>query len=211
MEKDFSKYTEKELDRLTTRQKYIFSLAAAGRTQAEIARIEKCTKQNINEILAAGIKRMECPKEKSKKVKQKGKKISNNYEKYRNIELDCLTEHEKEIFLLRLSGLTYQEIATKVNISVNTVGAILQYCRDKLEGKGRWYQRNPARARENRKKNWKNDPASIKKRTDQHRKWSAKNAEKLREYNKRYYREHKEEILARQKSQKEEDIYGKIQ
>lgn len=100
------------------------------------------------------------------------------------------------MMLLKISGLTYREIANKLGLkSTSGVGVLLQRAKKKMAGTYNKEEVN-SKARARRKKN----PEKMKEvNKKQYIKNREKRIEKMRVYNKKYYQEHREEILNKQK------------
>lgn len=190
-----------ELDALTERQYIAVKAVIARKSLTEIAKEMNCSKQNVSELIKSAQERyiriqgkQECA---STKIQQCSTTIPHNaYEIYANYDLSVLTPREKEMMLLKISGLSYREIANKLGlISTSGVGVILRRAREKLTGT---YNRDEInkKAQEWRKKN----PEKVK---EVNKKQYVKNREKrikdMKQYNKKYYQEHREEILEKQK------------
>lgn len=198
------------LERLTEKQKNAVLMVLDGKTQAEIAKITGCSVQNISclikaaiernsRILARGEKRI-APRKKAVRCQTKGR-LGRNYGEYKDKDFTSLTPREKEIMTLKIEGLTYQQIADRVGVQSSCVGALLHRARAKLDGTyhdGLRVTINQ-RAREARKKS----PDKVRKNNKMA---YLKNREKriadMREYNKKYYQQHREEILKRQEEKR---------
>ncbi|RGY97684.1 hypothetical protein DXA14_26050 [Hungatella hathewayi] len=98
--------------------------------------------------------------------------------------------------MLWLDGFTYREIREKLQVS--TVGTLLNRARKKLDGTyEETRQQINLRRKEYRKKRHEEDSEIQHKLKSREQRLSER-----REYNKRYYQAHREEILSRRKSKK---------
>lgn len=198
---------EKDLSILTPRQKEVFLLYASGKTCVEIARILGCSKQNASALLHAAKRKLENPPQKKAKPRadkpsEKTKKTCLScYEKYQNCSLDVLTEREREIFSMKLSGMTYSQIAQQVGITSSGVGVLLKNARDRLEGRKTgaeiWNEKN-----QDKIKSYRKSADYAIKQSERHKKYaeSEKNKEKMQKYYKEWYQKNRERILEKQRN-----------
>ncbi|MCQ4834664.1 LuxR C-terminal-related transcriptional regulator, partial [[Clostridium] symbiosum] len=61
---------------------------------------------------------------------------------YKDRDLSILSQREKEIMTLKIDGLTYQQIADRLDITSGCVGALIQKSRAKLDGTYRYNRYN---------------------------------------------------------------------
>lgn len=198
---DFKSLKKIDLDVLTDRQRIAVQTILDGKTLTEIAKEMKCSKQNVSALIKSAqdryIRIQGKQEHTSIKMKQCPTTIRHNvYEIYENYDLSELTPREKEMMLLKISGLSYREIANKLGlISTSGVGVILQRAREKLDGTynrdeinkkmQEWRKRNPEKVKEVNKKQY------IINRE--------KRIKDMKIYNKKYYQEHREQILEKRK------------
>lgn len=199
---------EINLELLTERQKIAVSMALEGKSQTAIGKMMGTSKQNVSVLIKNAMKRNSHiqPKQvnpRSKKKKNGSSYTSStkgryNYSDYKNRDFTFLSPREREMILLKIDGLTHRQIADKLCIQTSCVGVLLQRARAKLDGtyhdglrltinKGMRdsRQRNPEKTREIRERAYLKNRANL--------------VANMKDYNKQYYREHKEAILKKQK------------
>ena len=117
-------------------------------------------------------------------------------ERYLGKSLSVLTPAESRVFLLWLDGFTYREIGEKLQVSAG-IGTLLNHARKKLDGTyEETRQQINLRRKEYRKRHKEDSEIQHKLKSREQR------LSEMREYNKRYYQAHREEILSRRKSKK---------
>ncbi len=225
---DIDVLKELNLELLTERQRAVVSMTLDGKTQVEIGKELGCRQATVSRLIQYAIRRnsriltsKEKPLSPKKTETQKKdentqkKKINSHssstnrynrydYGVYKDRDLSILSQHEKEIMTLKIDGLTYQQIADRLDITSGCVGALIQKSRAKLDGtyhdglrltiNRRRYEsvlRDPVREKENRKRTY--------------RKNRKKRIADMKEYNKKYYQQHREKLLKRQKERQEKN------
>lgn len=224
-----TKINADNLKYLTLMQKKAAILMLEGRSYVEISKILGCSKQNVSQLLkSAGnrveikssskqmfipslkrqekitIKKQEEVRRKQESTRRKRESARKRQEeaqlyrkeRYLGKSLSVLTPAESRVFLLWLDGFTYREIREKLQVS--TVGTLLNRARKKLDGTyEETRQQINLRRKEYRKKRHEEDSEIQHKLKSREQRLSER-----REYNKRYYQAHREEILSRRKSKK---------
>lgn len=224
-----TKINADNLKYLTLMQKKAAILMLEGRSYVEISKILGCSKQNVSQLLkSAGnrveikssskqmfipslkrqekitIKKQEEVRRKQESTRRKRESARKRQEeaqlyrkeRYLGKSLSVLTPAESRVFLLWLDGFTYREIGEKLQVS--TVGTLLNRARKKLDGTyEETRQQINLRRKEYRKKRHEEDSEIQHKLKSREQRLSER-----REYNKRYYQAHREEILSRRKSKK---------
>ena len=217
-----TKINADNLKYLTLKQKKAAILMLEGRSYVEISKILGCSKQNVSQLLKSASNQVEIKssskqmfipslkrqekitikkqeevrrKQESARKRQKEAQLYRK-ERYLGKSLSVLTPAESRVFLLWLDGFTYREIREKLQVS--TVGTLLNRARKKLDGTyEETRQQINLRRKEYRKKRHEEDSEIQHKLKSREQRLS-----EMREYNKRYYQAHREEILSRRKSKK---------
>ena len=203
-----TKINAKNLKYLTLKQKKAAILMLEGKSYVEISKILGCSKQNVSQLLKSAGNRVEIKSsskqmfipslKRQEKITIKKQEEAQLYrkERYLGKSLSVLTPAESRVFLLWLDGFTYREIREKLQVS--TVGTLLNRARKKLDGTyEETRQQINLRRKEYRKKRHEEDSEIQHKLKSREQRLSER-----REYNKRYYQAHREEILSRRKSKK---------
>ena len=224
-----TKINAKNLKYLTLKQKKAAILMLEGKSYVEISKILGCSKQNVSQLLKSAGNRVEIKssskqmfipslkrqekitikkqeEDRRKQESDRRKRESDRKrqeeaqlyrkERYLGKSLSVLTPAESRVFLLWLDGFTYREIREKLQVS--TVGTLLTRARKKLDGTyEETRQQINLRRKEYRKKRHEEDSEIQHKLKSREQRLSER-----REYNKRYYQAHREEILSRRKSKK---------
>lgn len=224
-----TKINADNLKYLTLRQKKAAILMLEGRSYVEISKILGCSKQNVSQLLkSAGnrveikssskqmfipslkrqekitIKKQEEVRRKQESTRRKRESARKRQEeaqlyrkeRYLGKSLSVLTPAESRVFLLWLDGFTYREIGEKLQVSAG-IGTLLNRARKKLDGTyEETRQQINLRRKEYRKRHEKDSEIQHKLKSREQR------LSEMREYNKRYYQAHREEILSRRKSKK---------
>lgn len=218
-----TKINADNLKYLTLKQKKAAILMLEGKSYVEISKILGCSKQNVSQLLkSAGnqveikssskqmfipslkkqekitIKKQEEVRRKQESARKRQKEAQlYRKERYLGKSLSVLTPAESRVFLLWLDGFTYREIGEKLQVSAG-IGTLLNRARKKLDGTyEETRQQINLRRKENRKKCHEEDSEIQHKLKSREQRLS-----EMREYNKRYYQAHREEILSRRKSKK---------
>ena len=206
-----TKINADNLKYLTLMQKKAAILMLEGRSYVEISKILGCSKQNVSQLLkSAGnrveikssskqmfipslkrqekitIKKQEEVRRKQESTRRKRESARKRQEeaqlyrkeRYLGKSLSVLTPAESRVFLLWLDGFTYRDIGEKLQVSAG-IGTLLKRAR-----------------KEYRKRHEKDSEIQHKLKSREQR------LSEMREYNKRYYQAHREEILSRRKSKK---------
>ena len=218
-----TKINADNLKYLTLRQKKAAILMLEGKSYVEISKILGCSKQNVSQLLKSASNQVEIKssskqmfipslkrqekitikkqeevrrKQESARKRQKEAQLYRK-ERYLGKSLSVLTPAESRVFLLWLDGFTYREIGEKLQVSAG-IGTLLNRARKKLDGTyEETRQQINLRRKENRKKCHEEDSEIQHKLKSREQRLS-----EMREYNKRYYQAHREEILSRRKSKK---------
>ena len=218
-----TKINADNLKYLTLKQKKAAILMLEGRSYVEISKILGCSKQNVSQLLKSASNQVEIKssskqmfipslkrqekitikkqeevrrKQESARKRQKEAQLYRK-ERYLGKSLSVLTPAESRVFLLWLDGFTYREIGEKLQVSAG-IGTLLNRARKKLDGTyEETRQQINLRRKENRKKCHEEDSEIQHKLKSREQRLS-----EMREYNKRYYQAHREEILSRRKSKK---------
>lgn len=122
-----------------------------------------------------------------------------NYQAYAGKDMSSLTEYQRQIFQMKLSGMKNVEIAKKIGTSQYTVASILQKARDKLDGKVTYSQRYYIANREKILEKNMNNPDVKNKKKEYYQKNREKIISEMKIYNKEYYQKNRERILKKQK------------
>ena len=218
-----TKINAKNLKYLTLKQKKAAILMLEGKSYVEISKILGCSKQNVSQLLkSAGnqveikssskqmfipslkkqekitIKKQEEVRRKQESARKRQEETQlYRKERYLGKSLSVLTPAESRVFLLWLDGFTYREIGEKLQVSAG-IGTLLNRARKKLDGTyEETRQQINLRRKEYRKKCHEEDSEIQHKLKSREQRLSER-----REYNKRYYQAHREEILSRRKSKK---------
>ena len=217
-----TKINADNLKYLTLRQKKAAILMLEGKSYVEISKILGCSKQNVSQLLkSAGnqveikssskqmfipslkrqekitIKKQEEVRRKQESARKRQKEAQlYRKERYLGKSLSVLTPAESRVFLLWLDGFTYREIGEKLQVSAG-IGTLLNHARKKLDGTyEETRQQINLRRKEYRKRHKEDSEIQHKLKSREQR------LSEMREYNKRYYQAHREEILSRRKSKK---------
>lgn len=210
---DLKIFEDNDLSILTEKQREIIALTMSGKTTIEIATSLGCSCQNISDSLKRSAKRILNPPVKKESLPKSEKVNKNriNYENYRNSDFSILPEAERKALFLKLNGLTNSEIAMEMETKDNTIAIYLLRARKKLDGEYEpdrlklkkyakdSYNRNPKKHYEMTKKaieRNKEKYSEYKKEYYQNNKEYFQNYYKV--YSKKYYQEHREEILQKQ-------------
>ena len=217
-----TKINAKNLKYLTLKQKKAAILMLEGRSYVEISKILGCSKQNVSQLLKSASNQVEIKssskqmfipslkrqekitikkqeevrrKQESARKRQKEAQLYRK-ERYLGKSLSVLTPAESRVFLLWLDGFTYREIGEKLQVSAG-IGTLLNHARKKLDGTyEETRQQINLRRKEYRKRHKEDSEIQHKLKSREQR------LSEMREYNKRYYQAHREEILSRRKSKK---------
>lgn len=217
-----TKINADNLKYLTLMQKKAAILMLEGRSYVEISKILGCSKQNVSQLLKSAGNRVEIKSsskqmfipslkrqekitiKKQEEVRRKQESTRKRQEeaqlyrkeRYLGKSLSVLTPAESRVFLLWLDGFTYREIGEKLQVSAG-IGTLLNRARKKLDGTyEETRQQINLRRKEYRKRHEKDSEIQHKLKSREQR------LSEMREYNKRYYQAHREEILSRRKSKK---------
>ncbi|PKB55863.1 hypothetical protein CRH03_13725 [Clostridium sp. HMb25] len=212
---DYGVYKDRDLSILSQREKEIMTLKIDGLTYQQIADRLDITSGCVGALIQKSLAKLDGTYTQKKDENTQKKKINshssstNRYNKYdygvyKDRDLSILSQREKEIMTLKIDGLTYQQIADRLDITSGCVGALIQKSRAKLDGtyhdglrltiNRRRYEsvlRDPVREKENRKRTY--------------RKNRKKRIADMKEYNKKYYQQHREKLLKRQKERQEKN------
>ena len=217
-----TKINADNLKYLTLKQKKAAILMLEGRSYVEISKILGCSKQNVSQLLKSASNQVEIKssskqmfipslkrqekitikkqeevrrKQESARKRQKEAQLYRK-ERYLGKSLSVLTPAESRVFLLWLDGFTYREIGEKLQVSAG-IGTLLNHARKKLDGTyEETRQQINLRRKEYRKRHKEDSEIQHKLKSREQR------LSEMREYNKRYYQAHREEILSRRKSKK---------
>lgn len=217
-----TKINADNLKYLTLKQKKAAILMLEGRSYVEISKILGCSKQNVSQLLKSASNQVEIKssskqmfipslkrqekitikkqeevrrKQESARKRQKEAQLYRK-ERYLGKSLSVLTPAESRVFLLWLDGFTYREIGEKLQVSAG-IGTLLNHARKKLDGTyEETRQQINLRRKEYRKRHKEDSEIQHKLKSREQR------LSERREYNKRYYQAHREEILSRRKSKK---------
>ena len=217
-----TKINADNLKYLTLKQKKAAILMLEGRSYVEISKILGCSKQNVSQLLKSASNQVEIKssskqmfipslkrqekitikkqeevrrKQESARKRQKEAQLYRK-ERYLGKSLSVLTPAESRVFLLWLDGFTYREIGEKLQVSAG-IGTLLNRARKKLDGTyEETRQQINLRRKEYRKRHKEDSEIQHKLKSREQR------LSEMREYNKRYYQAHREEILSRRKSKK---------
>lgn len=217
-----TKINADNLKYLTLKQKKAAILMLEGKSYVEISKILGCSKQNVSQLLKSASNQVEIKssskqmfipslkrqekitikkqeevrrKQESARKRQKEAQLYRK-ERYLGKSLSVLTPAESRVFLLWLDGFTYREIGEKLQVSAG-IGTLLNHARKKLDGTyEETRQQINLRRKEYRKRHKEDSEIQHKLKSREQR------LSEMREYNKRYYQAHREEILSRRKSKK---------
>ena len=194
---DYGVYKDRDLSILSQHEKEIMTLKIDGLTYQQIADRLDITSGCVGALIQKS------------RAKLDGTYRYNRYNRYdygvyKDRDLSILSQREKEIMTLKIDGLTYQQIADRLDITSGCVGALIQKSRAKLDGtyhdglrltinrrRHESVLRDPVREKENRKRTY--------------RKNRKKRIADMKEYNKKYYQQHREKLLKRQKERQEKN------
>ena len=200
---------------MSQREKEIMTLKIDGLTYQQIADRLDITSGCVGALIQKSLAKLDGTYTQKKDENTQKKKINshssstNRYNKYdygvyKDRDLSILSQREKEIMTLKIDGLTYQQIADRLDITSGCVGALIQKSRAKLDGtyhdglrltinrrRHESVLRDPVREKENRKRTY--------------RKNRKKRIADMKEYNKKYYQQHREKLLKRQKERQEKN------
>ena len=217
-----TKINADNLKYLTLKQKKAAILMLEGKSYVEISKILGCSKQNVSQLLKSAsnqveikssskqmfipslkrqekitIKKQEEVRRKRESARKRQKEAQlYRKERYLGKSLSVLTPAESRVFLLWLDGFTYREIGEKLQVSAG-IGTLLNHARKKLDGTyEETRQQINLRRKEYRKRHKEDSEIQHKLKSREQR------LSEMREYNKRYYQAHREEILSRRKSKK---------
>lgn len=126
-----------------------------------------------------------------------------NYQAYAGMDMSILTEYQRQIFQMKLSGLKNVEIAEKMGTSQSTVASLLWKAREKLDGKLTYSQRYYAKNRDAILKKRKDNPDIKNYKKEYHRKNREQRIADMKIYNKEYYQKNREKILKKQKENRD--------
>ena len=212
---DYGVYKDRDLSILSQHEKEIMTLKIDGLTYQQIADRLDITSGCVGALIQKSLAKLDGTYTQKKDENTQKKKINSHssstnrynrydYGVYKDRDLSILSQHEKEIMTLKIDGLTYQQIADRLDITSGCVGALIQKSRAKLDGtyhdglrltiNRRRYEsvlRDPVREKENRKRTY--------------RKNRKKRIADMKEYNKKYYQQHREKLLKRQKERQEKN------
>lgn len=134
---------------------------------------------------------------------KKRRNNASNYQKYSDYDLSVLTNREKEILELKISGMTYSEISEKLGITSGAVGVMLQKSREKLNCvvtiQQKYYQENREKIRIQRK-----EPEYLERKKEYNKAYVRKHQDQVKQYLKEYYQKNRGKILERQKEKRQE-------
>lgn len=161
----------------------------------------------MSEIIRKAYKKLDnpifCRDTKIKKHKSQ-KPRSIDYNKYIGADISALTQREKEIFLLRLSGVRNIEIAQRMEITQSAVSVMLCKIRNKIDGNEtyaeKYYQNNKGKFLDYQKSH---PEMAANARKKSYLKNREKRLEEMRKYNREYYQKHKEAILQKRHKKSE--------
>lgn len=193
------KMHEIDINTLTERQKEVVLLIESGMSRSEVAKKLGCTYQNVTGILKTISKRAKNPRG-AARLKEEYKINLDE------VDLNILSPREKEVVLLRDEGKTCAQIAKELNLSANSVGVMLYVARAKIAGRETYSQKNKEKINAACRAAYKIPEKRERKKAAREKfvKNHPEFKEKLSEYNKRYYQEHKEKILLRQRELRDE-------
>ena len=129
----YSSYIGRDLSILSQKEREFLEAKIRGLSNTEIARKNEISRSAVSEILKNARDRLDG----RKSPERKNNKI--DYNVYEGRNLSILTLRERELFGLKLAGLSIMEISKKSGISTGSVLSILRSARDRLDGK-----KNPA-------------------------------------------------------------------
>ena len=133
------------------------------------------------------------------------------FEKYKDSDLSILTEKQRVCLIMRLNGISIQEIAKKCNIQRTTVYQRLKSATRVLDGlpvrterekdyAKKYYQEHKDSIKPQIREYYESHKGRYKELRD---KWYQEHKEELkeskREYNKKYYQENRERLLNKAK------------
>lgn len=126
-----------DLNNCTERQKMAINMLEQGMKYSEIADRIGCSRQNVYQIVESA-KNLKYPMHKHKKPQtdntNKKKRESIDYSLYAEKDLSGLTDLERKIMQLKLSGMANKDIASLLEITPVNVGTKLNHARKKLDG-----------------------------------------------------------------------------
>ena len=128
----YSSYIGRDLSILSQKEREFLEAKIRGLSNTEIARKNKISRSTVSEILKNARDQLD-----GRKSPERKNKI--DYNAYEGRNLSILTLRERELFGLKLAGLSIMEISKKSGISTSSVLSILRSARDRLDGK-----KNPA-------------------------------------------------------------------
>ena len=133
-----NKIKDIDLDNCTERQKMVINMLRQGIKYAEIAERIGCSRQNVYQIVESA-KNPKYPMHKHNKPQtdntNKEKRESIDYSLYAEKDLSGLTDLERKIMQLKLSGMANKDIAFLLETTPVNVGTKLNHARKKLDGK----------------------------------------------------------------------------
>lgn len=118
---------------LSTKELEIYKLISSGVTQAEVARILGCSRQNVNQYVSGINKKL--AGRIGKKTSPRGRRCRINYSKYKDMDLSMLSDKQRRILLYKIGGKTIHEIAESEGMPACTVSAVLTSTIKVLDGK----------------------------------------------------------------------------
>lgn len=125
-----------DLNNCTERQKMVINMLEQGMKYSEIAEQIGCSRQNVYRIIeSAKNSKRQMHKKLQVDNANKKKREGIDYSIYAEKDLSGLTDLEREIMQLKLSGMANKDIASLLEITQVNVGTKLNRARKKLDGK----------------------------------------------------------------------------
>lgn len=195
--------TEKEKALFTSRQLELIILLKKGLKNPDLTKEMNCSRQNISVMIKHCAKIIE--KSRSAPGQLSKKRNTVDYAKYRDRDLSALSFRQREVleFKIKSPQMTVKEIAALIGITTGAAGAYLQIAIQKLEGT---YDKTRESKRKYRQKNLE------KEKEYKHNYWmqnKSRMSPRMKETNKKYYQEHREEILEKQRKRRAESGAGR--
>ena len=218
-------FTDDDFLCLTKKQKIIVDQMQSGFSIYDIAKYQKCSRQNIHQSINIVLKKLENRNVKGV-TRKKGKKRIYDFSQYK--DLFKLTKREREIvlFLIKNPILTNEEIGKEFGIKGVTVSTILFNARKKLIGEWENERINHNEYAKNYRKRHSRKKEKVKKYQNQKEyqreygkkyrekyknriqeyseKYKKENEERLKEYSRKYYAKNREKILFYQKEKRQQ-------
>lgn len=203
--------TEKEKVLFTSRQLELIILLKKGLRNPDLTKEMNCSRQNISVMIKHCVKIIEesrsAPEQLQKKIrngKAAGRRSVIDYAKYKDRDLSALSSRQREVleFKIEFPQMTVREIADQIGVTAGAAGTYLQIAIQKLEGT---YDKTRESKRKYRQKNLE------KEKEYKHNYWmqnKSRMSPRMKETNKKYYQEHREEILEKHRKRRAEGRAG---